>query len=312
MMLTRTRVASPLVRTSLNPVLHRLDVVTTELSALRRAAPEGAALVVVASWRDEHLQERVGCWLRSAPPEGGPIAVAVGAHIECDVGGVLGASLRHALVVLDHERHPGIVDVIDLRTTEGLRHDGDQQVRRVCADGAARFGAGSADVVALPLAPGERVFAGLERARAALELPVAVPLPHDDVGVVEHSACGPVPMPARAWHEGVTHVGIADDAARHGACCVTVAERELAEGVLLGRAERCDGGGVDSRVSRVHAWVRAQGDEVVVADVGSTNGTAVHDRGRRVTLTRGRRSVACTRGATLLLAGIAVTLRVTS
>lgn len=310
-MLTRTSLAPARARTSLNPVLERLDVVTAEVAALRRAAPERAALVVVASWRDEHQRERVGCWLRSAPPEGGPVAVALGAHLECDVNGVLGASLRHALVVHDHDARPGCIDVLDLRTREGLRHDGDHGVRRVLAEGVARFGAGSSDVLALPLAPGERVHDGVERARDAVELPLAFPDTDERVGAVERSACGPVPMPSRAWRAGVTRVSVCASDEASGAVRVSVDELELHEGVLLGRDERCDGGDIDGRISRVHLWVRARGSRLLVADVGSTNGSAVLDAGRRVALARGRRAMTCARDATLLLAGIPVTLRVT-
>ena len=138
-----TQLAPPRARTSLSPHLSKLDLVVAELGAARRAALDRAALVVVAAWRDERARDRVGCWLRTAPPEGGPLAVALGAHLECDLGLVHGASLRHALLLLDQERRPGCVDVIDLRTTEGLRHDGEMGVRRVLAEGAVRFGAGT-------------------------------------------------------------------------------------------------------------------------------------------------------------------------
>ncbi|MBI1946157.1 MAG: hypothetical protein HYS27_10695 [Deltaproteobacteria bacterium] len=312
MSFTRTAVAPARARTSLRPYLDRLDTITADLAGARRAALDQPALVVVASWRDERSRDRVGCWLRTAPPDGGPLAVSLGAHLECDVGPVLGASLRHALLLLDQERRPGCVDVVDLRTEEGLRQDGEHGLRRVLAEGAVRFGAGTADVLAIPLAAGERVDAGVERARAVLDLAVLPLAPQPEVQVAswDRSVCAPVPAPMRAWRDGATHLGVALDGGARDACRVAVGEHALSEGVLLGRLERCVGGGVDSRISRVHVWVAARGDGLLVADVGSTNGTAVQDGARRVVLTRGRRAVECGRHATIVLAGIAVRLLV--
>ncbi len=310
MPLTMTCLAPPRARTSLNPVLGRLDDVTAGIAAERRAAPAQAALVVVARWRDEHRRERVGCWLRIAPPDGGPIALSLGAHHECDVSGVLGASLRHALLVLDPLRRPDDVEVIDLRTTEGLRYDGGDDVRHVIARGVARFGAGTADVLALPLAPGELVRDGIERARAAPELRIPVIGPLEWLGHFERSICEAAPGHRLASRDLVTHIGLDGGAAPSHGCPVHVTERELVAGVLLGRAERCVAGDVDLRISRVHAWVQARGDRLLVADVGSSNGTAVTDDGAGVRLTRGRRAAVCSRHATLLLAGFPFTLRV--
>ncbi|OGQ22123.1 MAG: hypothetical protein A2138_22945 [Deltaproteobacteria bacterium RBG_16_71_12] len=122
--------------------------------------------------------------------------------------------------------------------------------------------------------------------------------------------CAPVPAPPRAWRDALTHVGVACDDAPRGTCAVAVGERALEEGVLLGRLDRCVGGGVDARISRVHAWVVARDGGLLVADVGSTNGTAVKDGARRVALTRGRRALACARDATILLAGVPLRLHV--
>lgn len=308
----RTTVAPPSARTNLSPYLGHLDAITADLAEARRAALDRAALVVVASWRDEHARDRVGCWLRIAPPDGGPLAPSLGAHLECDVGQVLGASLRHALLVLDHDRRPGCVDVVDLRTQQGLRHEGDTSVRRVLAEGAVRFGAGTADVLAMPLAAGERMAVAVERAHAALELGVVpmAPSPAVDVASWDRSVCAPVPAPARLWRDALTHVGVALGDAPRGVCRVTVSERALAEGALLGRQDRCAGGGVDARISRVHAWVVTRGHGLLVVDLGSTNGSAVQDGPRRVALTRGRRAVACGREATILLAGVGLRLHI--
>ena len=57
---------------------------------------------------------------------------------------------------------------------------------------------------------------------------------------------------------------------------------------LLGRGTDCDLRLVDPGVSRHHAELRVEDDQVVLVDLGSTNGTLVNGQPvRRVTLTDG-------------------------
>jgi pSer/pThr/pTyr-binding forkhead associated (FHA) protein len=64
------------------------------------------------------------------------------------------------------------------------------------------------------------------------------------------------------------------------------------EAIVLGRMEGCDVILPDSGVSRRHAEVRREGDEWVVIDLGSTNGTEVNgQRVNRHRLTPGDRLV---------------------
>ena len=58
---------------------------------------------------------------------------------------------------------------------------------------------------------------------------------------------------------------------------------------LLGRGTDCDLRLVDAGVSRHHAELRVEDGQVVLVDLGSTNGTLVNGQPvRRVTLTHGQ------------------------
>jgi FHA domain-containing protein len=60
--------------------------------------------------------------------------------------------------------------------------------------------------------------------------------------------------------------------------------------IILGRGTDCDLRLVDPGVSRHHAEIRVEDDEVVLVDLGSTNGTFVNGQPvRRITLTDGTR-----------------------
>lgn len=81
---------------------------------------------------------------------------------------------------------------------------------------------------------------------------------------------------------------------------VAISERDLALGVLIGRADKCVDGGLralmTARVSRSHVLLLAQGNSVVAYDTASTNGTFVE--GQRV-----RVATLDDAGTTLVLAG---------
>ena len=64
-----------------------------------------------------------------------------------------------------------------------------------------------------------------------------------------------------------------------GSARYTVIDTDLALGVLLGRYDRCDICGNLSwdpdRVSRVHALLLKEGDDIYAIDLASTNGTII-------------------------------------
>lgn len=294
------------------------DALTGEAARSRARCLDAAALLVLASWRDPLGAEHVGCWLRAQDGRGAPVALSVGAHAECDVGGVAGASLRHALVLFHGSGSS--LEVIDLRTREGLWQEGQRGLRRLLALRAVAFGAGTAELLALTLLPGEPVEAVRARAlqSGALsrsDMPCALPRrarPRPEHSVVLGLERGDLEVAVS--RAPITRVSLVEGdpsrehpvkAAAHTPReqVVHVDEAELAEGVLLGRYERCAGGGLDERVSRVHAYVAARRGELLVVDVGSSNGTAVREGGRLTRLTRLHRAATVSPGGEVLLAG---------
>ncbi|MFA4965298.1 MAG: DUF3662 and FHA domain-containing protein [Thermoleophilia bacterium] len=100
-------------------------------------------------------------------------------------------------------------------------------------------------------------------------------------------AVAPAPTPGPLLDQTVLYQGpppaAAPAAARAAAGAVLRGPQgqwELRESVtVVGRSRRCDIVLADPNVSRQHAEVRRQGDDYVVHDLGSTNGTRVNRRG---------------------------------
>jgi len=255
------------------------------------------AIVVVATWLDEKLATHLRAWLRVPSDRGGPIAVSVGAHPESDVGPIHGASLRHVLIVADPERGSGALDIIDLFTPNGFSAGGDEGVRRMRSLGSQRFRAGSADVLAISLAPGESVDEGLARARRVGDVVEAGPsfVRADELLARQQRA---VRCEVSVTLAGFAHQRFAD--------CVTAVAGEIIDkesvrlrptpaqlegGFVIGRAERCNVRDENIFMSRVHAFIVGRGDGLLVADAGSTNGTSVISNGAIIELDRSRRAV---------------------
>lgn len=313
-----TQVVAEHVRSDLRELQGNWKLATRSAADERRRDLQRHVVLVVATWLDEGYRPQLRCWLR-ASEDSGPIAVSVGYHPENDVGGIVGASLRHALIVADPCFRPGMLDVVDLCTQQGLRTEDEREVRRLQALGAVRFGAGTADLLAVLLEPGEDVDAGL--ARAQLQGAVDLRRPpslRPDAQLKAHQLarrCGvsvvgaaqpPPPRPAsRRRHlegtrigEAVTQVlGEVVDDERH---IIRPTREELCNGFLIGRYPRCAVRTSDGMMSRVHALVIGRGDEMLVIDAGSTNGTFVVEDGVEIELDRGHRARVLRPGARLL------------
>lgn len=301
-----TRVVDASFRSSLG-ALRDYDTLALSAAALARDADrDGHALLVVATWLDDAGRPCLRSWLRTAVADG-PIAVAVGAHPACDVGPIAGASLRHVLLIVDPQARGPLLDVVDLCTPSGFRADGQLGVRRVETLVAQRLGLGSADLCAVVLEPGEGVREAWARAAdGGILSPDAQARTRGVVAervkarayACEVSVQSPVSpevfafRPPPPTQEGVTR--LTGRFGGDGALRITPTREELEQGFLIGRYDRCGLTAEDALLSRVHAFVRARGDRLLVCDAGSTNGTWVIEESRvgavAVALDRGHRA----------------------
>jgi hypothetical protein len=243
--------------------------------------------------------------LALAGKDGAINAGVIGRHGRCDLylAGDESLSLRHASIVVDER---GAFRLIDLRTGTGLRD----------AAGRRHDGIASTDEAAITI--GDHVVVARARRAADLDGPMRSPwAPPLALGtkVVDppRTAAGSSPNQLSALATGVGVVGVArpgDDAnlavtitggvTRTGGALLgrdedrqalieladagareqwPIGDRALANGILLGRYERCDGHGsrilARRGISRVHALVVAVDGIAYVMDLGSTNGTWV-------------------------------------
>jgi hypothetical protein len=241
-------------------------------------------------------------------PDGLEVAI-VGRHKVADLWLKSNAvALRHLAIVL----FPGTdtrprYRVLDLRTHKGIKDERGIPLRSFEADGPVFFQLGRSVVLAFPTRPSRR---WPEDPLAAWN---ALPPRHydGDTGASRRVDVDsltrdsePSPDPVREWDEGrvtrvhtqagvvdVDHaladgtaVGEIEVRAERGRLGLLVDEHALHAGVLLGRYDRCDNGGVrlleHADLSRVHALVLQVQGKVHVIDTASTNGVKV--RGERV------------------------------
>lgn len=224
---------------------------------------------------------------------GGINAGVIGRHGRCDLylAGDDGLSLRHAAIVVDER---GGYRLMDLRTGSGLRDAAGRRQDGIASIDEAAIGMGDHVVVcrarrhedqdgplrspwAPPLALGTNV----------LDSSQPHPVATGTLGVAADP--GKVPNLSITITGGVTRTGgglcgqderrqamleLADATTRE---VWPVGDRALANGILFGRYERCDGHGsrilARRGISRVHAVVVAVDGAPHVLDLGSTNGT---------------------------------------
>lgn len=270
----------------------------------RARRSEEACVAVIVTWRQggeaHHVQSSL-----FVVKDDVPTAVSLGRHTSCDFGGIPGAALRHAILLVQQGQSAPLVEAIDLRTGIGLFVGEPHLADRIEGTGAVRFGVGAAEVIVLTSAPGTPL------------LPKAL-----GDSLFSHTSCGgrrirPQPEDERrffgavveesvVWAQRPSEISRAEivdafqtrptsffrsprraafDPVAGEAVVVTINADDIVEGVLLGRYPRCRGAeelSQNASVSRVHALVVERGGQTWLVDAGSTFGTVVR-RGHRVT-----------------------------
>lgn len=274
-----------------------------DLERQRRQCPERAAMGFVVRIPMPLGASHFATGLHGfAPGATRPEALALGRHSACDVRGIPGASLRHALLLgsPDPAGGPPQLEAIDLSTEHGLTRADGSATRALGATGALLCGVGQAEVLLVGAAAGEPLFPGSvaavcarARAGAAASAEGVLPggglvwprAPRHDEDLRERTLAGSLVLHTR---------GAAWPVARTGPLlCVEAGWDELQRGLLLGRYPRCVGHralGDALGVSRVHALLLVRAPRIYAIDAGSTHGTTLRGAaGARVRLGPGQR-----------------------
>ncbi len=197
--------------------------------------------------------------------------LVVGRHTQADIRlRDLDVSLRHAML-LAIERDPGEVElhVHDLGTSLGFCVDGDETpcARHVSSDLVTLSIHGHAFGVA-PYRSGAAHGARVSKEEVAARPSWARQRePGAAFGTYARSIVDVLPR-RDAWARVVVR-------SRSGTFRASVSRADLEYPVLVGRYERCMGAQAESlpnEISRVHAALLADGDDVLVLDTASTNG----------------------------------------
>jgi hypothetical protein len=214
-------------------------------------------------------------------------------------------ALRHLLIVMGKDRR---YRVLDLRTEHGLIDERGQALRSFSADGPVFFQIENTSFVALPTSvpiawPADALEAWNAFPARTYD---GVPFRHrprrrfqveDGDEAQTLVEIGPSVVNAHRILATGTPVGSIDIRSPRGHASLMVDEESLHAGVLLGRYERCDNGGLDllgvRSLSRVHALLLKVDGKLHVIDTASTCGIEV--RGRPV------RAHAMTAGENVLL-----------
>lgn len=278
----------------------RPDVANARLSA--QAAIEdllggmprpGVALVAV------DRRGAVAGTLALAGKPGSINAGVVGRHGRCDLylAGDDALSLRHASVIVDER---GAFRLVDLRTGTGIRDSAGRRHDGIASSDEAVVTLGGHVIIARsrraadpegphrspwapPLAVGTNVLDTSQPVVGASGTrlpPLGVPRPGGEPLNLAVTITGGVTRTGGALLASDEHrlavMELADSGAREQ---WPIGAKALANGILLGRYERCDGHGsrilARRGISRVHALLLAVDNAPYVLDLGSTNGTWV-------------------------------------
>jgi hypothetical protein len=250
----------------------------------REVDEPGLAVVAV-----DELSGRAAGVVRMRARVGRQVASIVGRHDRCDL--FLTASshlaLRHLAVVLAPVASWTTVSyrVFDLRTYDGFSDEHGRPLRGVRCEGPAVLRCHGHVLFALPLGDPTDWPASPHDAWACLPERVYFDeLEHVPQGSIprrldKHSHItathGPWDSGSRLVSAGEL-VGSLELHTPTGYRELAIGRDALRDGVLLGRYARCDNGGLadDASMSRVHALLVRLGDDLVLVDAASTNGTA--------------------------------------
>ena len=242
--------------------------------------------------------------------EKGIEVAVVGRHRMADLWlGAASFALRH-LVLLTRAGHGAErtrYRVMDLRTDAGMMDERGQELRSFEADGPVFFQVDRTSFLTLPTAvpfawPDDPVEAwNAFPARTYNGTPFrhqrsdAMASFDDDADMRTNVGIGSgVVHVTRALTTG-SPVGSVEIENGRGRLSLLVDRAAIRAGVLLGRYERCDSGGVDflalERCSRVHALLIEINDAVHVIDTASTHGVHVQGRAVRVHAIRANEQV---------------------
>jgi hypothetical protein len=289
----RTRIVS--VARARNPDLGALfaGAYASFASTCREITEPGVAIVAI----DERTCSVAGLAVLRARSDR-HAAVIVGRHDACDL--FLSANdalpLRQLAVILDPGTSwkPGRPEVnyriLDLRTETGFADEHGRPLRGLRCDGSAVLRCAGHALYVLPLGDPtdwpesgsdawacqpERVYFD-ELTHPARRTSTRAPnFGRDDAARTHITAIrGPRETSANLVTDGDL-AGTLELASPSSHATISIGHAALRDGVLLGRYSRCDSKGVeDHQVSRVHALLIQIGDQLLVVDTASSNGTA--------------------------------------
>jgi hypothetical protein len=225
------------------------------------------------------------------------VAAIVGRHDSSDLylDRAPELALRHLAIILDPvsswSRGDSTVRyrVLDLRTERGFADENGRQLRGICCEGPALIRAGGHALFLLPLGDPsdwpdsaddawgflpERVYFDelLVHPEGSMRLPRKKKADRKSMIFRTH---GPRDTSTGSVATSGTVGGTIDLIGPNLAGQITVGERELSDGVLLGRYARCDSASFvdDPSMSRVHALLIKIDERILLVDTGSVNGT---------------------------------------
>jgi len=255
--------------------------------ACREVDEPGLAIVAI----DEITGQAAGL-VRLRARIGRHVTAVVGRHDVCDLflAGRDELALRHLAVIVEPVTSfapgaPCTYRILDLRTTTGFVDERGRALRGVVCDGAAVLRCAGYAVFVLPLGdPTDWPASGADAWACVPEriyLDERAPIARGSWAVVPHAQqthITRVPGPRDPRAALVTNGDLAGTLELQGPTrrvVLQIGEAALRDGILLGRYDRCDAGGVDDdTLSRVHALLIRIGDTLVVIDTASTCGTA--------------------------------------